>query len=144
MLVELTPKEVGDRWSTHIREAIRLSLMPSTVSDNERLLNVLKSIVSGRLKCWEIVSDENEVFGIVTTTMSYDECDGTFSLLIYTVYAFKELTKSLVKDGMVTLIKHARKEHCSEISVYTQVESVRDLIKMYGGETNTYYVTLDV
>ena len=143
MLVLMTSKEITDKWDT-LKGMIAESMIHSpSANESRRMNNILKALLCERLECWAIQSDEGKGLGILTTTVAMDECDGTYSLLIYSLYAFEELTKDVIKEGMITLIRYARGKDCIKVSAYTKLESVRKFLERLGGDA-THYVSINI
>ena len=90
----LTGNEIGERWSI-IRAALKLSSAPTADTNEKKLKNVLKALLSGRATCW-MTGNGRRPRTLVVTTIGIEEISGTKNLLIYCAHAFEKETPSTI------------------------------------------------
>lgn len=144
MLVKLLPDQVSRQWEV-ISYAIKNSLPPNIIEDEEIMNNILMSVMCGTVVCWasfEKVDDNVVLNGIVTTVMIKDFASGVKSLLVYTIYSIDDFSRKVWKDGLETLIKYGRFNNCKSIVGYTKVPSLVEFIKRVGGEAEYTFASI--
>lgn len=141
MLVQLTPKEIGEQWAT-IRAVLLNSLPASDVDEDVWMTNILKALMKGSMTCWFVIVEE-EVLGVVTTTLVRNEYENTTALLINSAYSYRRFPKEEILGGVKALTRFAKDNKCSKIVVYTTLDSIKGLIERLGGKT-MYWISLDI
>ena len=146
MLLHLLPNDISKYWGG-ISEAISKSLPPFTINDKERMLVILKSLMSGIMQCWllhEIEDDKITLYAIMTTEFSIDPASQTKNLLIFSLYGLQPAPSGLWEDGYKTLRLYAKVNRCQSIIAFTDVPEVLSIISKLGGDINTRLITLEV
>lgn len=150
MLVRLLPDDIERRWPV-IREAI-LSDAPPHVRDiveaNENAISsLLFALLDGTLHCWILVEYEDKeakIKAVVTTTITMDAPSGIKNLLIYSVTAYKELSKEQVMDSYNSLKEFARSLKCSKVLSFTNSPDNMEMAKSMGGKVSQTLIEMEV
>lgn len=144
MLVRLIPDQVERRWE-RFAPAIAKSL-PPTVSNTKRgMVNILEAILLEKLVVWIITDeDQEQIFGIVTTHLRYEEISKTRSLLIYSYTSFSGMHYTYFNDALETLEKYAISESCYSIIAYTKNEQIANFFENKGADTDNTLIEMEV
>ena len=146
MLVRLLPDDIEKGWNV-ISKALEESVPDHVKVDDIGLSNILYALLEDKLQCW-LISDsdfkENGMHGILTTLSVVDPPSGTRNLLIYSLLAYRRITKELLMDGYATLREYARGKGCFKIIAYTDVQSIENMVLAMGGKTGHTLVELEV
>ncbi len=141
MLIRVFPNQIADEWPA-IRKAIENSLPPLSSGAEERMDNILASLLGGYLHCWYSYDTKTDKLdGIVTTTITSDEVSGITHLLIFSVLGFNISRRSWL-EGLRTLIKFARGKGCKDVVAYSNMDSVINFVKALGGKTDFKYLEI--
>lgn len=143
MLIKITSTQIAHGWDV-IKWAIGNSLPPVAGGAEDRMSNLLKSLLLDHLQCWVSVSEEGKIQAIVVTSITIDEASGIKNLLVYCMYGFVPLTNVIWAEGLVALKKYAKHRGCHRITAYTSVPGIIDLFKRIGGNTDYTFISLKV
>jgi len=146
MVVKLEPDQIAEYWDM-LKVAI-LGALPPTVSNNGDLANnILENMLAGGLDCWVVYNDRSgikKISLIATTTISDDLCSRTRNLLVYTVFGVTPATGKEWQEGFETLAKYGRSKGCSKIIAYTDVESIKKIARILGGDTRYTFISIPI
>ena len=147
MLVRLTPDQVSDFWA--VLEGYIEGALPPVVGDNQdRMKNILVSVLSGTMDCWASFSRDKStgisVNGVVVTTIIHEENSGTKDLMIYAVYGIESMLRGTWEEGYAALAKWAKVNGCSRITGYTNVDSIIRTVRRFGGTADQTFITVPV
>jgi len=142
MLVRLTKDQIVHQWDT-IKVAVRESLPPIADGAEDRMSRILSNMVFGTMQVW-ISQENNQMSGLVVTTVTEDGSSGIKNLLIYCGYSFREVSRREFVEGIVTLKKYAKGKGCSRIVTYTTHPGFEQLFTRLGGEAIYRFLTLPV
>ena len=140
MLVRLLESQISSHWE-EIKYGIEAALPPVVNGSEDRMNNILESLLIGQLVCWVSMNDKT-MDGILTTEVLYDAASKTKSLLIYSVYAFTHTVPDTWISGVETLRKYALGEGCSRIVGYSNVEQVLNIVEKFGGDTSYRFLSI--
>jgi hypothetical protein len=144
MLLKLLPEQVAKNWET-FKDAIEASLPPVVGQASDRMNNILKSALIGKVECW--VSFQNEdglrkIDALILTTFTGDDISGTKNLLIYTFYGYGELSQKSWEEGCVAIFKYAKSRGCCRVIAYSDKDSIISGIKRMGGNTDYTFISV--
>jgi hypothetical protein len=143
-LVKLTPDQVNELWEQGLKDSIESALPPLAHFESpERMGNVFRELLSGRLECWIVYENENALV-IGTFQLLVDEASKTRSLLLYSLYSYKPITLDMWGSMVVYLKQKAKELRCTRIVAYTAVDRVIDIVNALGGSTETRFIWLEV
>ena len=146
MLTKLLPDQVAKFWDI-IKFAVEESLPPIIGENPDKMNRILSSILSGKTQCWASYrrDGENTTFeGIALTKVIYDDASDTRNLLIYTVYAYNISAKESWVDGLLSVVKYAAAQKCSQIVSYTSEPYLVKKAKALGANTDFTFVPFNV
>ena len=131
-----------------IGDSIEKSLPPTDYGSANIMLNILTALMLGDMQCWFIMSNveitgEN-IVAIVTTVVQGGGPTEIKNLEVYTLFARRELTKSLLSDAYDTLKKFAKSRDCYRIIAYSDVDRIESIVTGLGGESKYKFITLEV
>lgn len=141
MIVQLTCDQVAENWDS-IKPCIAEALPPVVDANNEFVTeNVLEAILVEKMQCWlsyREVDGGIEIVGFATTTILWDECSRTSSLLLYTLFGIKPLVAQDWVEAWSAIQKYAIAKKCTRIVAYSQNdEIIRNAIAV-GAEIQTF------
>jgi hypothetical protein len=135
---------VSEQWEDGIKGAIEYALPPLAHYDSpDRMGNILTSLLSGDMECWTVWKGE-DICIIATLQVLLDNASGVRSLLIYSIYAYINITINMWGTLVKFLSTLAREQNCNRIVAYTNVERVKEIIRSVGGDTSYSFISLEV
>lgn len=135
-LVKLLPEQVAGSWDK-LRPAIRQSLPPQVAVSNEAMKQILESLLADRGDVW-VYRDGNTLTGMVVTTIHKDPLSGARSLLLYSIFAFQELTQEAIENSMETLQKHAEEHDIDEVIAFSANDALSRYFEEHHGADASY------
>ena len=144
MLTKLLPDQIAKFWDI-IKYAVENSMPPTANWTPNMSSKVLTSLLCGKSQCWisYIMKEDQRILeGVVVTEILHDHVSDTKNLLIYCIHGYSESQKSSWLDGLKTLVKFAASRRCKNIVGYTDVPSIINIVKRFGGETEFTFVSL--
>lgn len=140
MLVRMSGEQVGKAWPI-IKAAVKASALPTADTNENKMKNVLRALLSGRAICW-IDGAIEKPRTIIITTITLEEVSLTKNLLVYCAHGFHRASSQdyikMVKD----IGSYAKIQQCDNIIAYVWNGRLVDLFKKYGAEANYVLVTL--
>lgn len=139
-VLRLLPEYVSAHWDV-VGHAIEHSLPPVVGESEDKMNNILLSILQGSMECWlayEEVDGKKIPKGFVVTTVLYDYNSGTSALLIYSAYAYGKVSDQLWTDGYLALCKYAKSKGCDRLVTYTNLEYLIEKAKAFNVDTYTF------
>jgi len=132
--VVLTGKQVVDRWPI-IKSALKLSAMPLADTNDEKLRNILRALLTGHAVCW-MTGNERRPRTVVILTISVEGISGTKNLVVYCTHAFEKETPKQYVDILRGIQQYAKDRGCHNIIAYIWNDKIKELLKKYGAECN--------
>lgn len=145
MLLLLLPQQVSERWDV-IKLAIEGALPPTELSSPDVMNKILMDLLNGKMQCWASYQKESGktiLDGIVVTEIE-ESRGGLKSLLIYSVYSFKQVSEESWLEGIEALRKFAKASGCSRVTAYTSVDYMVDMAEKLGGNADWRLCTFPV
>ena len=145
MLVRLEPDQIVKQWK-HLREGVRMGLPPTAVNDDDRMANVLSSLLSGRTQMWGIYQDgKGELAGGVVTVVLVEEITASKTLLIYCFFGYGPIARTSWQDSITTLKTFAESQGCEKMGAFTTHSGISELLKRrVSGVTEQTYIDIPV
>jgi len=147
MLTRMLPDQITKNWDL-IRHGVINGLPPS----NGRLIgedklekiatNVLDSVIRGEGDVWLIHQDE-KIFAIVTTMLAMDAIAGETSLIIYSLYGYREMSMELFREGLKGIAEYGKSKGVNIISAFTDMSNVLNVARALGFKVSNF-LTLEV
>jgi len=120
------------------------SLPPYVWQDQDTMTNILYALMVGEMTCWTMVRGLDDVLALATTIVTDDFASKTRNFLIYSMFAFREVTPDEWRQGGLSLMRYAADKNCKQIIAYTKVQAIVDIVKMMGGEAEYLFCTTPV
>jgi hypothetical protein len=130
MLTKLSPDKLADAWPMVYR-ALKSSSIALAEMTEERVNNVLRSIMSGHATCW-IDERGNTVSTVIITTITEEPISKTFNLLIYCAHMFSKLKSADYIEMSRQLGTYARSLGCSRVILYSSNDKLTEIFKKSG------------
>jgi hypothetical protein len=133
MLIRLSQDQLSESWPL-VYKAIKSSSISLAEMTEERVNNVLKSLMSGHATCW--IHDRNStITTVVITTVTEEPISKTNNLLIYCAHMFLKLKpEEYIKMGE-GLAAYARSVGCSRIIAYSSNDKLTEMFKKNGANS---------
>jgi len=144
VLTELLPEDIPRYWDL-IKHAMERGLPPVVHGDPETRNRIFTSLLSGGMNCFvshTVKDDQTVIEAIILTSIFEDNCSGTRSLLLYLVYGITKTTSETWISGYEYFSKYARSKNCTQMIGYTDVEKVKKIVEMFGGEARFTLITV--
>jgi hypothetical protein len=138
MLIRLSPEQLSSYWEL-IYRAIKSSSLALANMSEERINNILASLMNGLAVCW-IDERGSTVTTVVITSMVVEPISETKSLLIYTAHMFSKLKSEHYIEMAKGLGAYATSLGCAQILVYCSNNKLSDLLVEYGADTFTLVI----
>ena len=147
MLVRLIPEQISQLWDV-IKYALENSPPLTTEVDYDSWLNnILMSAMSGSIEVWASYSKENgtaKFEGVVLTSFEVDKFIRKKSLLVYYIFAYRDVAADSWTRGLETLAKYAKSRNCSRIVAYSNVPEIISISNKLGGDTSVTFISFNV
>lgn len=142
-LLKLLPEFVSQHWD-EIRYGIEESLPPVVGESDEKMNNILLSILDGTLDAWLSYKKMEEGVrpeAVMLTCQTFDPNSETSQMLIYCVYGYEKIDKQSWTEGYVALSKYAKSKKCSRIVTYTKIPYLIEMAKEYGANCDYTFIS---
>lgn len=130
----LTGGEIGERWPI-IKSALKLSAMPLADTNEKKLKNILKALLTGRAGCL-MTGNMRRPRTVVITTIVIEEISETKSMLIYCAHGFQKESAKQYEEILVGLREYANRIGCENIISYISDDKLKEVLQEYGAECN--------
>ena len=97
----------------------------------ERVNNVLRSLMVGRATCW-IHQRGSSITTVVITTVTEEPISKTLNLLIYCAHMFSKVKSDEYIEMAKDLGLYAKSLGCSRVIIYSSNEKLTSLLKNNG------------
>jgi len=130
MLTKLSPDQLSEAWPL-VQRAVRSSSLYLADMSEERINDVLRSLMIGQASCW-IHERSNAITTVVITTIVEEPLSRSLSLLIYCAHMFAKVSS----DDYIQMAKdigaYAKTLNCSRVMLYCSNEKLTELLKKNG------------
>jgi hypothetical protein len=130
MLIKLSPEKLSDHWPLVYR-AIKSSSIALAEMSEDRINNVLRSLMAGHATCW-VHEREGSVTTVVITTITEEPVSKTFNLLIYCAHMFMKCKSDDYVEMIKNLRDYAVSLNCSRIVLYCSNNKLTDVLTRHG------------
>jgi len=139
MLILLQPEQALRNWSV-ISEPLRIGLLSHYEKTDGIMANIAELILSEAMQCWSL-EHENKTVAIGLTMMAREDLTRRKSLIIEALVRTSDepIADSLWMEALSALAKYGRGQGCTEITLYTDVERLKELVLLAGGSIATVY-----
>ena len=142
MLVRLLPDQVANNWDI-IKVAVAEGGPPTVVTDPNKLNNLFESLLIGRMVCWASMLNDEEMEGLLITTVQEDKISGARSLMVYCIYSFTSASTDLTwQEGLAKIMRFAITQRCDQIIGYTTNDSIIKFVERVGGDASQRFITI--
>ena len=144
--VKLTKEQVATHWDL-VSSSLEKSMPPEIARDDEKMNNILKSLLSGALECYAIVgrtSTKVITYGFVTLTIASDQCSGGSCVLIYSITSLRMFPLEFWEDGLKALREYAKSRRCNKIIAYSRTARIIEMAEAVGARTDYRVIELEV
>lgn len=141
MLLRFEPNQVVQCWD-FVLEALEKVIPPIERKSAEYFNNIYRGILSNYMHCW-FAFMSGEVKALVITNFQY-QVGGTKDLLIYCLYGIENLDISMYRAGFEYLKIFAKKNGCSRVVSYSNVERIIRVSKALGADTSYTFISIPV
>ena len=149
MLIQLLPEQISKYWDE--LERAFLEALPDIAERNQKSMNnMLAFILAGGMQVWISVPrmeiDENalDIRSVLATKFVEDEVSRTFSLDIYALYNYKDMSFKEWREDLEALKKFARAHYCSRIIGRSSVPGLIAISKKMGANTDYTLISFDL
>jgi hypothetical protein len=136
----MSGEEVAGNWHI-IRLAIKNSALPTADTGENKMKNILKSLLTGKTVCW-IDGTPDKPTTLIITSVTEEEISGTKNLLIYCAHAFVRVDSSDYVAMVRTLGEYAKGLECDNVISYVWNRKMIRLLKKYGAEADYTLVVM--
>jgi hypothetical protein len=146
MLIRLLSEQISNHWPI-IKAAITESLPPIAGESSEKMNRILENLLCDKMQCWvgcKVDANKQEIEGVAVTTISYDFCSDTRSLLIYCLYGYQKIEKQTWLDGLGTLTSYARSKGCIRIIAYSNLDYIIGLAAGLGADVDYRLISFNI
>jgi hypothetical protein len=130
MLTKLSPDKLSEAWPM-IHRAIKSSSIALAEMTEDRINNVLRSLMSGHATCW-IHEAGTTITTVVITTITEEPISRTFNLLIYCAHMFSKCKSDVYLEMAKDLGNYAKALSCSRVIVYCSNDKLTQVFKNNG------------
>lgn len=145
VLVRLTEEQIAEYWHV-IKFTIEKSVPPIPGEARERLNNVLRALLLGKLQCWTLLEkfDSNVIKAVLTTRVTTDDVLEINTLVLYSLFAFKKLDEVDVQAFEYYLGLYATAQNCKRVVAFTNSNSIHTMLSEIGFKEDWHYLTLEL
>jgi len=140
MLVRMSGEEIAKRWDI-IKRAIRASALPTADTNDEKMSNIQKALLSGKATCW-VEGDQGDPRTLVITSLAREEISLTRNLLIYCAHGFRMASSKDYAKMVKGIYKYALSCDCDNIIMYVWNDKLLKLLNSYGARSDYTLVTV--
>jgi hypothetical protein len=133
MLIKLSPDKLSESWPMVYR-AIKSSSVALAEMTEERVNNVVRSLMIGDATCW-IHEQGNTITTIVVTTLLEEPISKTRNLLIYCAHIFLKLKVEQYIEMSIDLGNYAKSLGCAKVIAYCSNDKLTEILKKSGANT---------
>jgi hypothetical protein len=147
MLLRLLPEQVARFWD-EIKVGVEAALPPIAGESEDRMNNILTSILSEGIVCWLSYrkhEDHKEVTAIMLTQIVADAPSKTKSVLIYALYSPDD---SIGLDGWIegyrALAEYGRSVGCSRITAYSDNPKIITMAERFRADLAYRFISVPI
>ncbi len=130
MLTRLSPDKISEAWPMVYR-AIKASSISLADMTEDRVNNVLRSLMTGHATCW-IHERESTITTLIITTITHEPISKTLNLLVYCAGMFAKVKPDEYIKMAKGLGEYAKGVGCSQVILYCSNNKLTELLKSNG------------
>ena len=130
----LSGEQIGKRWLI-IKSALKMSAMPLADTNEEKLKNILRALLTGHATCW-MTGNERRPRTVLVLIISVEEISGTKNLLVYCAHGFEKETPKQYEEILKGIQNYAKDRGCDNILCYVWNDKIKEILVKYGAECN--------
>lgn len=130
MLTKLSPDKLSEAWPVVYR-AIKTSSIALAEMTEDRVNNVVRSLLSGNATCW-VHEKGNTITTVVITTITEEAISKTLNLLIYCAHMFAKVSSDEYLKMAESLRDYARGMNCARVILYSSNDKLTNILKSNG------------
>lgn len=130
----LSGEQIAKRWPI-IKSALKLSAMPLANTNEEKLKNILRALLSGHAICW-MTGNERRPRTVVVLIIATEAISDTKNLLVYCAHGFEKETPKQYAGILKGIQNYALKRGCENILCYVWNDKIKETLVKYGAECN--------
>lgn len=134
MLIRLLPEQVNEAWDV-IAPAVAETLPPTIAGSYTAIVNVLEAVLAERAVAWIYYKDGRPACFILTTTHR-DPIMHSVNLLIYSMFAFEDLSEDDWQHGLDRLKQYAKFIGAEKVIAFSDQPAVIRMLDRMGAETS--------
>lgn len=139
MLIRLMPEQIAANWEFLSDNVVEAGPLENVLND-ERLNNILNSLLIGDMQAWAEASATETGFvihAIVLTQILVNDAAGVKNLLIYSLVSVGDVFDlDTWNRGLLTLAQFARKNDCDNIIAYSDNPRIIRLAERFKGDVS--------
>ena len=145
LLIRMPEAQVAQNW-TVVSYALRQALPPVAGEGDDKINNILESILLGGMQVWYTSPDAEgkQIRSILFTYVLTDPLSKVKSLLCYALYSFVRMTPEDADILYEGIIKYAKGKGCVRLAAYTINENLKSIMEKYGFENYWSFVTKEL
>lgn len=143
IIVKLLPDQVSKLWDS-VRYAIMSSIAPIIDPTPENMQTILCQLLKGDMQCWCVYSEGKEIYGYWTTSISVDINTQYRTMILYSLFAYKQWSKEIWDQAYDALDKFAVANDCKRIAAYSSNPTAISVAGRYGFSKDYTYLVKDV
>jgi hypothetical protein len=132
MLIKLSPDKLSEAWPMVCR-AIKSSSIALAEMTDERINNVLRSLLAGSATCW-IHDKGSSITTVVITTITEEPISKTFNLLIYCAHMFSKCKAEEYIEMAKDISNYGKSLDCSRVIIYCSNDKLTKIFKDNGAQ----------
>ena len=142
VVLRLSSEQVTKYWD-HIKEVLEDIRPPHEEVSAEGFNAVLEHLLAETAQAW-MLTEEGMIKGIIISMVRLEFLLGTRNLYVMAAYSYEGISRELWKQAHHTLNKFASGMQCANIIGFTNVEKIKSVVRMLGGDTSTTLIQLKV
>lgn len=141
-MLHLSCDQISHWWGS-IREVLEFIAPPHEDVTEEGARVLLEQLMSETAQVW-VPTEGGEVKGMLITMVRREFMLNTLNLYVMAAYSYTGVSNELWQKTLDTIRKFALGQGCVNIVGHTQVERIKDVVKMLGGDVSTTLIQLKV
>jgi len=142
MLIRLTPEQIVFYWE-RIRPLLLENLIPKVELSPENVFGILKNLLTESIQLWVGIEKEEgdileNIYGFIATTIDTDANTRQRNLMIYSLFAVKEIPITAWEEGLKVLIGYKELNNCKTLIAYTDNPGVVRLANKLGFRVTSF------
>lgn len=146
MIIKLIPEQITELWDS-IRYGIIHAIAPLVDPTPDNIQDILCQLLRQDMQCWCVYEDidgNKDIHGYIITSISIDANTKFRSLVIYSVFLYKQVNPNVWADGMNLVERFALANDCTRIVAYTNNPTILSIAEKGGYNTDYTYLVKEL